>query len=72
MAKHEAANMNLSKSMLELSNQLYYSSIPCPLENVIGLPQERAISLRGLQGCEPGVTRICFLKAHINAIYFSF
>jgi len=45
MAKHEAANMNLSKSVFELSNQLCYSAVPFLLENIIGLSQEGAVSL---------------------------
>jgi len=45
MAKHEAANMNLSKSVFELLNQFCYSAVPFLLENIIGLSQERALSL---------------------------
>jgi hypothetical protein len=45
MANHEAANMNLTKSMFELLNQFCYSEVPFLLENVIGLSQERALSL---------------------------
>jgi len=72
MAKYEAANMNLSKSMFELSNQLYYSAITFLLENVIGLSQERAVSLRGLKGCEPGVDTNLFLESTYKCYLFHF
>ena len=68
MAKHEAANMNLSKSMFELLNQFCYSAVPFLLENVIGLSLNRTLSYESLRNVNLVLTRICFLKEYTNAI----
>jgi hypothetical protein len=72
MAQHEAANMNLLKSMFELLNQFCYSAVHFLIENIIGISQERAISLCGLKGYEPVVDANLFLEKYINAVSFTF
>jgi hypothetical protein len=71
MAKHEAANMNLSKSMFELSNQFCYSAVPFLLENVVALSQERAVRIF-MRACEPGVDKNLFLERICKCCFFHF
>ena len=58
--------------MFELLNQFCYSAVPLLLENVIGLSQERALSLRGLKGCEPGVHTNLFTDRIYKCCLFHF